>query len=132
LSPDGTGIGASPGPLRAIRKDNRPSMMLRSFLLLFGVALLGFAVHSTALAHAEPERSNPAASVLTVAAIASSDGPAEALPSSGAKSAHVLAQTTPDKEPAKPDIRALAIALGVGAAAAALIYGFWRLVKPRK
>lgn len=38
----------------------------------------------------------------------------------------------PPAESANVDERALAIALGVGALAALLIYGFWRLVKPQR
>jgi hypothetical protein len=38
----------------------------------------------------------------------------------------------PKAQKANIDDRALIIALGVGAAAAAFIYGFWRLVRPKR
>lgn len=41
-------------------------------------------------------------------------------------------QTQPEADPANLDDRALAIALGAGALAALLIYGFWRLVRPKR
>lgn len=41
-------------------------------------------------------------------------------------------QAQPEAEPADIDDRALAIALGAGALAALFIYGFWRLVRPRR
>ena len=41
-------------------------------------------------------------------------------------------QAQPEAEPANIDDRALAIALGAGALAALFIYGFWRLVRPRR
>jgi methionine-rich copper-binding protein CopC len=41
-------------------------------------------------------------------------------------------QATPEADPVEIDMRAWAIALGAGALAALLIYGFWRLVRPRR
>lgn len=41
-------------------------------------------------------------------------------------------QAQPEAEPADIDDRALAIALGAGVLAALLIYGFWRLVRPKR
>jgi methionine-rich copper-binding protein CopC len=41
-------------------------------------------------------------------------------------------QAVPEAKPADIDNRALAIALGAGVLAALLIYGFWRLVRPRR
>ncbi len=41
-------------------------------------------------------------------------------------------QAVPEAQPANIDDRALAIALGAGALAALFIYGFWRLVRPRR
>lgn len=43
-----------------------------------------------------------------------------------------LQSTQPKAEPTEIDDRALAIALGAGVVAALLIYGFWRLVRPRR
>lgn len=41
-------------------------------------------------------------------------------------------QEPPEAEPADIDGRALAIAVGAGVLAALFIYGFWRLVRPRR
>lgn len=41
-------------------------------------------------------------------------------------------QAQPEAEPADIDNRALAIAVGAGVLAALFIYGFWRLVRPRR
>jgi hypothetical protein len=41
-------------------------------------------------------------------------------------------QSPPEAERADIDNRALAIALGAGMLAALFIYGFWRLVRPRR
>ncbi len=43
-----------------------------------------------------------------------------------------LQSSPPKAERTEIDDRALAIALGAGAVAALLIYGFWRLVRPRR
>lgn len=43
-----------------------------------------------------------------------------------------LQSTVPEAQPANIDERALGIAVGAGILAALLIYGFWRLVKPRR
>ncbi|MCA9860155.1 MAG: copper resistance protein CopC [Thermomicrobiales bacterium] len=43
-----------------------------------------------------------------------------------------LIQEVPEAEPADMDERALGIAVGAGILAALLIYGFWRLVRPRR
>lgn len=41
-------------------------------------------------------------------------------------------QAQPEAEPANIDDRALAIAIGAGVLAGLFIYGFWRLVRPRR
>jgi methionine-rich copper-binding protein CopC len=41
-------------------------------------------------------------------------------------------QAQPEADPANIDNRALAIAVGAGVLAALFIYGFWRLVRPRR
>lgn len=55
-----------------------------------------------------------------------------ATPSSDEESARVLGQVQISEDPAQPNMRALAIALGVGALAAIGIYLFWLAVRPRK
>ncbi len=41
-------------------------------------------------------------------------------------------QEPPEAQPAEIDTQAIAIAVGAGVLAALLIYGFWRLVRPRR
>lgn len=55
-----------------------------------------------------------------------------ASPQANAESAHTLGQVEISEDPASPNARALAIAIGVGLLAALGIYLFWLLVKPRK